>query len=152
MDAIKIIKKHGTPGGLPVVTVYVDADAPGEAQASEPLYVHEIQAGAMKAQVVTKDSTAYTMTTFVKWLQDNNHDATHSLVASGLDMSLVNSGTTIALVVPQRFYADSNDKLKVNATRMEYTLADGVFTRSQTTPTLDYTSYSLVDYVNILGE
>lgn len=30
MDAIKVIKKHGQPGGLPVMTVYVDPEAPGE--------------------------------------------------------------------------------------------------------------------------
>ena len=31
MDAVKIIKKHGSPGGLPVITAYVDENAPGEA-------------------------------------------------------------------------------------------------------------------------
>lgn len=34
MDAIKIIKKHGEPGGLPVMTAYISADAPGEVPAS----------------------------------------------------------------------------------------------------------------------
>lgn len=39
MDAMKVIKKHGAPGGLPVVTIYVDADAPGE---DRTLYEHHI--------------------------------------------------------------------------------------------------------------
>lgn len=34
MDAVKIIKKQGEPGGLPVLTAFVSADAPGEVPAS----------------------------------------------------------------------------------------------------------------------
>lgn len=32
MDAVKIIKKHGEPGGLPVITAYVADNAPGESE------------------------------------------------------------------------------------------------------------------------
>lgn len=32
MDAVKIIKKHGSPGGLPVITAYVADNAPGESE------------------------------------------------------------------------------------------------------------------------
>ena len=45
MDSIKVIKKHGQPGGLPTVTVYVDADAPGESSDPVPKYLHTIRAG-----------------------------------------------------------------------------------------------------------
>lgn len=49
MDAVKVIKKHGRPGGLPVVTAYVD----------EPL-LPAIEAGdAGKAVVVNEEETGY---------------------------------------------------------------------------------------------
>ena len=71
MDSIKIIKKHGQPGGLPVLTVYVDEDAPGEGQ---KLYQHRItrnQSGNSWAVViVSTDATPFTGATFAKWLYD----------------------------------------------------------------------------------
>ena len=74
MDSIKIIKKHGQPGGMPVVTVYVDEDAPGE---TKPIYRHRItrtkSSYSWSIDIFNDDPTAFTAASLAKWLKDNGY-------------------------------------------------------------------------------
>lgn len=70
MDSIKIIKKHGQPGGLPVVTVYVDENAPGETDST--LYAHYIKdAGGCLITIISKDNTPFTAVSLGSFLYEN---------------------------------------------------------------------------------
>lgn len=70
MDAYKIIKKHGVPAGVPVVTVYVDEDAVGE---YSPRFNHHISLADIVIDIITSDATPFTTATFAKWLFDNGY-------------------------------------------------------------------------------
>lgn len=78
MDAVKVIKKHGSPGGLPTITAYVDENAPGEAQAVS-LYLHQVKTANYIILVYSSSKTVFTTATFAKWLYDNGFNTNAKL-------------------------------------------------------------------------
>lgn len=122
MDSMKLIKKHGSPGGLPVMTVYIDADAPGEAHEVVKKYLHSIDiSDRCVVTVVTEDSTPFTLETFAKWLYDNGY--TYSLgkplyKATGVYLSHDQNNTTITFYTIMGVYSSNGTTLKLQtATR-----------------------------------
>lgn len=67
MDAIKVIKKHGVPAGVPVITVYVDPNAPGE---RVTMYGHRITTPGFNLYIITSTSEPFTTASFAKYLYD----------------------------------------------------------------------------------
>lgn len=134
MDSMKLIKKHGNPGGLPVMTVYIDADAPGEAHAVK--YLHSVDlSDRCIVTVVTEDSTPFTLETFAKWLYDNNYTnasgkppykatgvyLSHDTAASSITFYTImgvysSNGTAIKLQTSTRTvsFDSENDKLDIS--------------------------------------
>lgn len=108
MDSIKIIKKHGQPGGMPVATVYVDDDAPGE---SKDLYLHRFQNGeitpALSLSIVTNSETALGYQGLVTILQELGYTSTSNLCGlsnySGFD-----NDDTFSLTGPKGYYVKDN--------------------------------------------
>lgn len=61
MDSVKIIKKYGQPSGVPVITAYVDEDAPGEAGQERKLYQHVITVKDCSFTIINDDSKPWTL-------------------------------------------------------------------------------------------
>ena len=93
MDAVKIIKKHGSPGGVPTITAYVDENAPGEAQATS-LYLHQIKASNYIFHLYSSSDTPFTTGTFAAWLKNNGFNSNTKLFSCVVPASVpsVSSG------------------------------------------------------------
>lgn len=125
MDSIKIIKKHGSPGGLPVVTAYVDENAPGEAE--KKLYLHNISMGTFghTIDIISNDSTPFSYTTLNKWLKDNGY-AQQSQALPVYGTILIGSDPS-TLVVPIGIYGGTSTP-QANMKTIVTTIVDGVVT------------------------
>ena len=137
MDSMKLIKKHGSPGGLPVMTVYIDADAPGEVDTLQ-LYEHYITLNRWThCVIVTRESTPFTLSTLAKWLYDNGK------IAAGADKSIpcfnvfeasvpTTADNTFTLKKSREVYSTDGTNVKMYEDDYKITYSDGVFTLAST--------------------
>jgi len=82
MNAYKIIKKHGVPSGIPVITVYVDPEAPGEAPGESKQYQHVIHCSSpldLKVVIINNSNEPFTANSLIQWLTDKGYDSAQNL-------------------------------------------------------------------------
>lgn len=111
------------------MTVYIDADAPGEAQEVK-LYQHNIllSTGGVLS-IVTKDSTPFTSDSFKDFLHNNNFVVSSTLDYSYCTAPSLASAGIVSFYVYSHLWEASD---KIYSTRREATLtiADGALSLS----------------------
>lgn len=131
MDAFKIIKKHGVPAGVPVITAYVDPDAPGEAQPLT-LYQHIITYGDNMVIINNNSSTLFTLNTFAKWLYDNNYksatNAKSYYVIPHYD-SITTANNTFTIIKHLGFFSDNGSRIYIATVKSTITFSDNTFSK-----------------------
>lgn len=132
MDSIKVIKKHGQPGGIPVITVYVDEEAPGEVN---DIYFHFIVTGLFSFGIFTEDAEPYTTASFAKWLYDHGYtNATASNKRFPLTTTWEShSANKLTLVRAGGLASSNGTSIQVGTSSTDVSIVDGVL--SFTTPT-----------------
>lgn len=143
MDSIKIIKKHGQPGGLPVVTVYVDEEAPGETKA---LYEHIICTGSIAVMaIITESGTAFTADSLADLLVASGFDsASNALPLWGVSgLSARTDGFSLRTYYSVYANATGSNRLRLRTNAQTVSLAEGVWTvQSPVASTGDFTSFN----------
>lgn len=133
MQSVKIIKQHGNPSGLPVLTAYVDPDAPGET--SDPLYAHYVSVATFAHfVVVSKDNTPFTLSTLAKWLYDNgftSYTGTYMPCFTVFDIGTPSTpDNTFKLYTSVCVYSSDGTSIKLQQTNNTITYDDGKFTKT----------------------
>ena len=150
MDSIKVIKKHGQPGGIPVVTVYVDEDAPGEYTAVKK-YLHTITLDAVcTVIIINESSTAFTKATFAKWLYDNNYKSAGAVYKVTGNSITVNVEGNMVFDTMQGMYSNNETDIKITSSRktLSFDSTENKLVVGTGTPT--YTVSIVYDNVKII--
>ena len=143
MDAVKVIKKHGTPGGIPTITAYIDESAPGELPAYSDsdngktltidsgvpkwvaggviLFEHHItiagQGFSVHFIIVSNNAGAYTYTSLSNWMRMTGLvDSSKIISCSGSWLDSQN----VRLYIAQGLYANSSNVIQAQTRYISY--------------------------------
>lgn len=150
MDSIKIIKKHGQPGGLPTVTVYVAEDAPGEFGGEVELYLHQLTMPTTSPfgsiNIISKDKTPWVRADLVAFLKDNNYTSTSSaFTLAPFSTAVVNSNKIRTAV--SIYYKESTNKVIFRSREFSFNIVDNAISISPGGVLVDFESEDLIDTV-----